>query len=127
MAKDTKGHGSDKRGLNSQRGLDAARKHLASQVASGMMHPAISDGQARAKLQTTQGGAAPPHSATPGAERKIVYIDKHPDLGGEMKVVAKGAPKSHGYYTDDKADAIGTAYAMHGKDIEIKHRRKRYD
>lgn len=33
----------------------------------------------------------------------------------------------HIYYTDDKDDAIGTAIAFHGTDVEITHRRGTYN
>lgn len=55
---------------------------------------------------------------------KKVYIDHHPDFG-EYKVHT-GGRASKGSYQYDKEDAEGTARAMYGQDIEIKHRSKRY-
>lgn len=118
MAKDSKGHGSEKRGFTNQ--VMAALEHELRDY-----HPKTNSA-ARAKLSTPKVPAAPVHSAM-GVPQKIVYIDKHPHLGGEMKVTVKGGPKSHGYYTDDKDDAVATAYAAHGQNIQIKFRRKEYD
>lgn len=55
---------------------------------------------------------------------KKVYIDHHPHFD-EYKVHT-GGRGSKGYYTNDKADAIGTAKAEHGHDSEIVHRSKAY-
>jgi hypothetical protein len=60
-------------------------------------------------------------------EGKIVTIHHHPDYK-EYRVPAGkigSAPRS-GYFTDDKQDAEDSARAIHGKDIEIRHRSKRY-
>ena len=60
----------------------------------------------------------------PPSGGKKVYIDHHPHYG-EYKVHL-GGRGSKGYYTDDKDDAIGTAKAEHGRDIQIVHRSKVY-
>lgn len=60
----------------------------------------------------------------PPPPRKKVYVDHHPDIN-EYKVHL-GGRGSRGSYHYDKEDAEGTAHAEHGKDIDIKHRSKRY-
>lgn len=52
------------------------------------------------------------------------YVDHHPDYN-EYKVHA-GGKGSKGSYHSDKEDAVNTAKAEYGKDVEIKHRSKRY-
>lgn len=60
----------------------------------------------------------------PSSVKKTVYIDRHPHYG-EYKVHG-GGRGSKGYYTDDRDDAVATAHAMHGKNVDIIHRSKAY-
>ena len=59
-------------------------------------------------------------------ENKVVTIHHHPDYD-EYRVPNPGEKgKGAGYFTNDKKDAEDTARSIHGKDIVIKHRSKRY-
>ena len=97
MAKDAKGHGSNARGSMGK--LD-----------TGMMTPA---------MQRMIG--QPAHQAgvnMVGGKKQITIF--HQD--GEYAVPIPGN-RGHSF-TNDKADAEGTARQMHGQDITIKHRAK---
>src|ERR1700722_1978494 len=112
--KDAKGHGSDGRGGK----MSAAEER---QNRSG-----IAWGRARAKWHDPSrpdyihaAGAA--HQAgvnTVGGQKQITIF--HQD--GEYAVPIPGN-RGHSF-TNDKADAEGTARQMHGQDIVIKHRAK---
>jgi hypothetical protein len=104
MAKDAKGHGSEKHGLNSARGMAAAKRGLKAQIASGMMLPAKPqkiNAQGMRKVTTHTNG---PHSAS-------VY--KNPEWGENVvKFFHNGVYQSKAdYHTDDMADAHATAQA----------------
>lgn len=43
----------------------------------------------------------------------------------EFRVPGPGKTESSAYYTDDREDAIGTARAMWGKDVQFSFRTKR--
>lgn len=106
MAKDAKGHGSDAKGAESNPFPASYRQHALWNRAHGISPAAPVAHQTGVNMV--------------GGQRQITIF--HQD--GEYAVPIPGN-KGHSF-TNDKADAEATARQMHGSDITIKHRSKRW-